>query len=36
MPAMKTRPTPAPLLKPGETVVLFDGCANCATAGRGF
>ncbi len=30
MPAMKTRPTPAPLLKPGETVVLFDGvCKLC-------
>ena len=30
MPAMKTRPTSAPLLKPGETVVLFDGvCKLC-------
>lgn len=30
MPASETRPTPAPLLKPGETVVLFDGvCKLC-------
>ncbi|WP_455826749.1 thiol-disulfide oxidoreductase DCC family protein [Pseudomonas graminis] len=30
MPASPTRPTPAPLLKPGETVVLFDGeCKLC-------
>lgn len=30
MPASHTRPTPAPLLKPGETVVLFDGvCKLC-------
>jgi predicted DCC family thiol-disulfide oxidoreductase YuxK len=30
MPAAHTRPTPAPLLKPGETVVLFDGvCKLC-------
>ncbi|MGH8357332.1 MAG: thiol-disulfide oxidoreductase DCC family protein [Pseudomonas sp.] len=30
MPAFHTRPTPAPLLKPGETVVLFDGvCRLC-------
>lgn len=30
MPAYPTRPTPAPLLKPGETVVLFDGeCKLC-------
>ncbi|NWC95027.1 MULTISPECIES: thiol-disulfide oxidoreductase DCC family protein [unclassified Pseudomonas] len=30
MPASQTRPTPAPLLKPGETVVLFDGvCKLC-------
>lgn len=30
MPAMKTRPTSAPLLQPGETVVLFDGvCKLC-------
>ena len=30
MPASRTRPTPAPLLKPGETVVLFDGeCKLC-------
>ncbi|MCF4996835.1 DUF393 domain-containing protein [Pseudomonas syringae] len=30
MPATRTRPTPAPLLKPGETVVLFDGvCKLC-------
>ncbi len=30
MPAFHTRPTPAPLLKPGETVVLFDGvCKLC-------
>lgn len=30
MPTAQTRPTPAPLLKPGETVVLFDGvCKLC-------
>ena len=30
MPASKTRSSPAPLLKPGETVVLFDGvCKLC-------
>ncbi len=30
MPSPLTRPTPAPLLKPGETVVLFDGvCKLC-------
>ena len=30
MPASQTRPSPAPLLKPGETVVLFDGvCKLC-------
>lgn len=30
MPASHTRPTSAPLLKPGETVVLFDGvCKLC-------
>ncbi|NIL14816.1 thiol-disulfide oxidoreductase DCC family protein [Pseudomonas sp. AN3A02] len=30
MPASHTRPTPAPLLKPGETVVLFHGvCKLC-------
>ncbi|NIF27458.1 thiol-disulfide oxidoreductase DCC family protein [Pantoea sp. Tr-811] len=30
MPASHTRPTPAPLLRPGETVVLFDGvCKLC-------
>lgn len=30
MPTSHTRPTPAPLLKPGETVVLFDGvCKLC-------
>lgn len=30
MPASQTRPAPAPLLKPGETVVLFDGvCKLC-------
>lgn len=30
MPISQTRPTPAPLLKPGETVVLFDGvCKLC-------
>ena len=30
MPASDTRPTPAPFLKPGETVVLFDGvCKLC-------
>lgn len=30
MPASHTRPTPAPLLKTGETVVLFDGvCKLC-------
>ncbi|MBV6664200.1 thiol-disulfide oxidoreductase DCC family protein [Pseudomonas yamanorum] len=30
MPASHTHPTPAPLLKPGETVVLFDGvCKLC-------
>jgi len=30
MPASLTRPTPAPLLAPGETVVLFDGvCKLC-------
>lgn len=30
MPASQTRPTPAPLLKPGEPVVLFDGvCKLC-------
>jgi predicted DCC family thiol-disulfide oxidoreductase YuxK len=30
MPATETRPTPAPLLQPGETVVLFDGvCKLC-------
>ena len=30
MPTSQTRPAPAPLLKPGETVVLFDGvCKLC-------
>ncbi len=30
MPISQTRPSPAPLLKPGETVVLFDGvCKLC-------
>lgn len=30
MPASQTRPSPAPLLNPGETVVLFDGvCKLC-------
>jgi predicted DCC family thiol-disulfide oxidoreductase YuxK len=30
MPAFRIRPTPAPLLNPGETVVLFDGvCKLC-------
>lgn len=30
MPAHHTRPAPAPLLQPGETVVLFDGvCKLC-------
>lgn len=30
MPAHQTRPSPAPLLNPGETVVLFDGvCKLC-------
>ncbi len=30
MPASYTRPAPAPLLQPGETVVLFDGvCKLC-------
>ncbi|MCJ8203940.1 thiol-disulfide oxidoreductase DCC family protein [Pseudomonas sp. RGM2987] len=30
MPTSQIRPTPAPLLKPGETVVLFDGvCKLC-------
>lgn len=30
MPAFRIRPSPAPLLKPGETVVLFDGvCKLC-------
>jgi len=30
MPTPNIRPTPAPLLKPGETVVLFDGvCKLC-------
>lgn len=30
MPTSDTRPTPAPFLKPGETVVLFDGvCKLC-------
>ncbi|VVO23565.1 thiol-disulfide oxidoreductase DCC family protein [Pseudomonas fluorescens] len=30
MPVCQTRPTPAPLLNPGETVVLFDGvCKLC-------
>ncbi|WP_085725583.1 thiol-disulfide oxidoreductase DCC family protein [Pseudomonas sp. R37(2017)] len=30
MPASQIRPTPAPLLEPGETVVLFDGvCKLC-------
>lgn len=30
MPTSKIRPSPAPLLKPGETVVLFDGvCKLC-------
>jgi len=35
MPASHTRPTPAPLLKPGETVVLFDGvCKLCNSWAR--
>ncbi|MDP9782229.1 putative DCC family thiol-disulfide oxidoreductase YuxK [Pseudomonas fluorescens] len=30
MPISQTRPSPAPLLEPGETVVLFDGvCKLC-------
>lgn len=30
MPASQVRPSPAPLLQPGETVVLFDGvCKLC-------
>ncbi|AZF11731.1 putative membrane protein [Pseudomonas sp. R2-37-08W] len=30
MPASRTRPSPAPFLNPGETVVLFDGvCKLC-------
>lgn len=30
MPTSQTRPSPAPLLKPGETVLLFDGiCKLC-------
>ncbi|MFK3821600.1 thiol-disulfide oxidoreductase DCC family protein [Pseudomonas yamanorum] len=36
MPASHTRPTPAPLLKPGETVVLFDGVCKLCNGWAGF
>ncbi|EJM57412.1 thiol-disulfide oxidoreductase DCC family protein [Pseudomonas sp. GM48] len=36
MPASQIRPSPAPLLKPGETVLLFDGVCKLCNAWAKF